>query len=116
MQRLTEINIEYRNKVLSLIDNICNSIIELPTNDKVKRISSKIQIINFKDLDSRNWSPEYYNFEWQYKEVAKDIQNCNILKLESYISNLVTNGTIKRYNKDYKLNPTVVENIKNCLK
>ena len=115
MQKLTEINSEYRNKVLSLIENICNSITKLPTNDKVKRISSKIQIINFKDLDSINWSPEYYNFEWQYKEVTKDIQNCNILKLENYIDNLIVNGTIIRYGKDYKLNSTVIENIKTCL-
>lgn len=115
MQKLTEINLEYKNKVLSLINDISNSIKNLPTNTKVKKINSHIQILNFKDLDSSNWTPEFYNFEWQYNEVVKDIQNCSVLKLESYFEELIKNGTIKRFNKNFKLNPTVLNNIKHCL-
>ncbi len=127
---------EAQNKIVVIINKIAETILCLPDNPKAKRIASNIVIVNFSDLDSNNWTAEYYNFKWQYWAIAAYISDrqCGPEQLIKRIESIILTGKIPypynsayinfppqltkfenvRFNHDNKqsLNPDVIKHLK----
>ncbi len=117
-----EITIEIIKQIQDLKKKLYDSINELPDNPKINRLSGNCFTIMSSDLSvDRVLSPEYYDFKHQYREIIKCIDNSRIETLDKVLNEIVKTGIIKQSKIDggynlFKLNPTVIEYLKQLLK
>lgn len=98
---------------LKEIENLKNEIIsglkDLPENSKTEK-SEKSFIMKFKDIDqkSMNLSSKFYNFNFQYNAIAKELEKTNIENFDDKIKKICKEGKIN----NEQLHPEVIQNIK----
>lgn len=108
---------EIKNKIDIMKDKLKDKINSLPDNPKINRVSANCFILNYKDLDMNNWTPQYYDFKRQYKFISDMIDNSDIKVIIKNIDIIITKGKLYYgkipYNKEIiYFNPEVVNYLK----
>lgn len=107
-------------QALTIKRKIRQKIRSLPDNTNIKRLSSSPNcfIMNiseiFKDKD-QTFSAEYYDFIYQYKVISKKIKIIDITKIEKKLNEWIKDGYIIDNEHRIKLNPNVIEYLKELL-
>jgi hypothetical protein len=123
-----------RTQKASIIRALRNAILGLPENQNITVLSKKPRcfVMNFSDLSSRDWSPEYYNFEKQYRAICREIRHKKFEDVIPFLKDILKNGAMKKTELHYwyvghdaspihrqtvkvNIHPTVIQNIKNLL-
>lgn len=105
--------VEMQNKIASdIIAELEKSINELPDNPRIKRLSKQAFVIGSKDLDTRNWTSQYYDFEQQYREIIRLISGKTLESVDKKIKEILKNGQTKNnHGVIYKFHPDVLEHL-----
>jgi len=72
---LTRLN-NIRLESLRIRKRIQQIIMDLPDNPNLKRMYRGFVITNKELGDGKSWSPRYYDFKGQYKEIANILESC----------------------------------------
>jgi len=117
-----------RTQKAKILRDLRKSILSLPENQKIKVLSNKPRcfVMNFSDLDSRDWTPEYYNFKKQYQAICREIRKKEFKQIIPFLKNIIKTGKMKkvefhywwgthRVNVRVNIHPQVIENIKGLL-
>lgn len=99
----------------------------LPDNPNLKRIAigGNAFVMSSAHLSTRSWSPEFYDFKWQYQAIAELVANANKgQEFASLLKVLKERKIVKTYNRGSKwksshttlLNDEVCANVTNILK
>lgn len=91
---LNELSSEESKWVEKAKESIQGYIKCLPDNPRIRRLSKNAFVIMSRDLGDV-WSPEYHDFQWQYRQVLLKLENASsITGFRSTLSNIVTSGVI----------------------
>ena len=110
---IEQVNQSYKDKIESIMGELKNKVLSGPDNADIKRISSGIFTMPFSKLSNRSWSPEFYDFQYQYKLIVEKLELVPSLDIPSVIQRMiddrsVTFGTPKR---TYKLHDKVIDHL-----
>jgi hypothetical protein len=66
---------ELINKIQQIKEQVQIKILSLPDTSPANRINSNCFTILKSQLNSRSWSPEFYDFKAQYKAIAEELDH-----------------------------------------
>ena len=91
----------------TIIAALNEAILALPDNPKIKRLAPNCFAMQASDLSNRNWSPEYYDFKYQYLAVAEGLLRTNVLNALPMLRHIIATGNIRRGTTIIKLHDDV---------
>jgi lysine/ornithine N-monooxygenase len=119
MQRLL------RKQQAEIVRDLRHQIMALPENPDITVISTKpvCFVMNWSALSNRDWTPEYYNFNKQYRAICREIRDKNFDDVIPFLRKVIADGAIKKIEMLYwwgthkvrtrvNIHPQVIENIK----
>ncbi len=94
---------------------IAAKIKSLPDNPRIRRLSDRCFILQFKDLGC-NWAPEYHDFKRQYRLLSQAIGTKSPAALTEFLKTVVQKGAFK-VNSHYtvKMHPDVIGHLRSFL-
>lgn len=111
MSKLNNIT-EALEQINRLKKEVANLILSLPDNNNIHRVSNKCFIISTNKLDGNIICPHYYDFKYQYEMISEYTESSTPEHVISNLSNIISTGILRTKSIRYKLNPTVIENLK----
>lgn len=100
-------------EMLQIKMELTETILALPNNHNITKISSQCFIMSSAHL-SRDLclTPEYYNFERQYKLIVKVIEECSTKRAQSLMNDIVSKGSIHYPSGTYhRFHPDVIKQV-----
>lgn len=97
---------------------IMDRILDLPDNQLIDKGSNECRCftVNVSQLqDGLTLSPEYYDFNYQYQEIAKAMIDVPIENTIEWFNKLIKAKSIKVKGYTIKLHPEVIQNIESIL-
>jgi hypothetical protein len=105
-------------QLAALLDELNGMIEGLPDNPKINRINDQCFTLRFKDLNTSNWSPEYYDFKRQYRKVIEALKSVATIHALEEFRKIVGQGWIHDLSmpmRRFKFHPDVLANLKSLL-
>lgn len=123
MQRLL------RKQKADILRDLRHQIMDLPENPDITILSMKPRcyVMPFSALNSRDWSPEYYNFDKQYRAICREIKKKTFEQVIPFLQYIIENGCMKKIELHYfygihrqrvrvNIHPKVIENLKTLVR
>jgi hypothetical protein len=85
----------YKMKVDVLNEKLIQKIEALPENPRITRINENCYTISSKDFGTKNWTPFYHDFKYQYKFLRAIIENHDINQTERIFQDIMANGSYR---------------------
>lgn len=103
-----------QEKVLRIKKEIFDVIRNLPDNPNIKRLGDKAFVMSSKNL-LNNWTPQYYDFQWQYKRIIELIKSSGVDAIIPKLEEIIKTGEFRQGREAIKFHPDVIENLKKIL-
>lgn len=113
MQEVEKVVQEARFNIDAIVEKLEDKIKSLPENDKIKRVSKNAFIMNSKHLLNTCWSPEFYDFKFQYEKIIEKLKSIDPLRIKETLEQIVTNEFIGKASEPYqnrtRIHPQVIK-------
>lgn len=87
---------QHETRMENLVAKLKQTILDLPDNPKIIRLSRKCFIANSSDIfASGNWTPEHHDFKAQYRHIVDLIERAEPKNKIQVVKNAVNKGTIQ---------------------
>ena len=107
---------EEHKRLEAIKDKLMRDILWLPDNPNITRLGPMGFTMQAGMLDSfASWSPEYYDFQWQYDKLAEIVCHTEMSNLISKLEKIIKEGYYRQDNWRIKFHPVVLANLKNLL-
>jgi hypothetical protein len=100
---------------IAIINKLCESILELPDNPDIKRVSNNSFTISSSDVfksKSAVMSGYHYDFKFQYRKISDKLKETGDINC---LDKILSEAKIVEHGHSFTLHDTVIENVKKLL-
>jgi hypothetical protein len=105
------------NQIKSELSQLANSIRTLPTNPNVEKLGHNCFSIKSSEIFKHDkWSPNYYNFEYQYNFIAELVETLPIDQVIEKLYRICNKKSYYHKSNTIQFHPDVIQNLKTIIK
>jgi hypothetical protein len=105
------------NQIKAELSQLAESIRNLPSNPNVEQLNDNCLLIKSNELFYHDkWSPEYYNFKYQYNFIAELVETLPIDQVIEKLYRICNKKSYYYKGNTINFHPDVIKNLKGIIK